>query len=248
MNEKKIRIAKIISHAGLCSRAEAEKIIENGKVTINNKPFFEYLISENQINQICVYGKPLRKVDLRVWFFYKPKGYVCSNREQSNQKSFFRILPKTMPRVVSVGRLDILSEGLLLLTNSPKFSNFMEKPSNVIERKYNVKVFGKFDPEIFSSLKKGITIKGIKYKGLFVNSLTSKKNNNFLNIRIYEGKNREIRKILSHFNLEVKILRRLAYGPFELANLKPGEIEEVNNYKLKKYLKKIKFHYESNIR
>ena len=91
MNEKKIRIAKIISHAGLCSRAEAEKIIENGKVTINNKPFFEYLISENRINQICVYGKPLRKVDLRVWCFYKPKGYVCSNREQSNQKSFHGI-------------------------------------------------------------------------------------------------------------------------------------------------------------
>ena len=97
--------------------------------------------------------------------------------------------------------------------------------------------------------EKGITIKGIKYKAFICKFLTfSKKNTIILNIRIYEGKNREIRKILSHFNLEVKILRRLAYGPFELANLKPGEIEEVNNYKLKKYLKKIKFHYESNIR
>ena len=123
--EKKIRLAKIICHSGYCSRTEAEKIIKMGRVTIDDNPYLEFTISNSQIGRIKIDGKPIQKLSLKVWCFYKPKGYVCSTREQYQQKSFFRILPKELPRVVSVGRLDIESEGLLILTNSPGLSNFM---------------------------------------------------------------------------------------------------------------------------
>ncbi len=246
--EKKIRLAKIISHSGYCSRTEAEKIIKMGKVTIDDNPYFEFTILKNQIGKIKIDGKPIQKLSLKVWCFYKPKGYVCSTREQYGQKSFFRILPEDIPRVVSVGRLDIQSEGLLILTNSPELSNFLERPENKIERKYIVRVSGEINGNNFKSLENGITVKGIRYKGLKVKKLTDHKNENILEIRIYEGKNREIRKILSFFKLTVKLLKRTDYGPFKIERLNPGDITEIKHTKLKKYLEKIDFIDANNFR
>ena len=246
--EKKIRLAKIICHSGYCSRTEAEKIIKMGRVTIDDNPYLEFTISNSQIGRIKIDGKPIQKLSLKVWCFYKPKGYVCSTREQYRQKSFFRILPKELPRVVSVGRLDIESEGLLILTNSPGLSNFMERPENKIERKYIVNVSGKIYSNSFDSLKSGITVKGIRYKGLTVKNLTNHKNNNVLEIKIYEGKNREIRKILSYFKLTVKLLKRVRYGPFRIEKLNPGAITEIKDSKLKKCLEKIDFKDANNFR
>ena len=244
--KKKIRLAKIICHSGYCSRTEAEKIIKMGRVTIDDSPYGEFVISSSQIGRIKIDGKPIQKLSLKVWCFYKPKGYVCSTHEQYGQKSFFRVLPKDLPRVMSVGRLDIESEGLLILTNSPEFSNFLERPKNKIERKYIVNVSGKIYGDSLESLKNGITVKGIRYKGLKVRNLTKHKDNNTLEIRIYEGKNREIRKILSYFKLTVKLLKRIHYGPFSIGKLKPGDITEIKNSKLKKYLDKIGFKDENN--
>ena len=246
--EKKIRLAKIICHSGYCSRTEAEKIIKMGRVTIDDNPYLEFTISNSQIGRIKIDGKPIQKLSLKVWCFYKPKGYVCSTREQYQQKSFFRILPKELPRVVSVGRLDIESEGLLILTNSPGLSNFMERPENKIERKYIVNVSGEIYGNSFDSLKSGITVKGIRYKGLTVKNLTNHKNNNVLEIKIYEGKNREIRKILSYFKLTVKLLKRVRYGPFRIEKLSPGAITEIKDSKLKKCLEKIDFKDANNFR
>lgn len=239
--EKKIRLAKIICHSGHCSRTEAEKIIKMGRVTIDDNPYQEFTISNSQIGRIKIDGKLIQKLSLKVWCFYKPEGFVCSTREQYGQKSFFRILPKELPRVVSVGRLDIESEGLLILTNSPELSNFLERPENKIERKYIVNVSGEVYGNRFESLKNGITVKGIRYKGLKVKNLTNHKNNNILEIKIYEGKNREIRKILSYFKLTVKLLKRTDYGPFSIKKLNPGGITEIKDSKLKKYLEKIDF-------
>ena len=239
--KKKIRLAKIICHSGYCSRTEAEKIIKMGRVTIDDNPYAEFVISNSQIGRIKIDGKPIQKLSLKVWCFYKPKGYVCSTREQYGQKSFFRILPKELPRVMSVGRLDIESEGLLILTNSPELSNFMERPKNKIERKYIVNVSGKIYGNSLESLTNGITIKGIRYKGLKVRNLTNHKDNHTLEIKIYEGKNREIRKILSYFKLTVKLLKRTHYGPFSIEKLNPGSITEIKDRKLKKYLDKIDF-------
>jgi len=239
--EKKIRLAKIICHSGYCSRTEAEKIIKMGRVTIDDNPYLEFTVSNSQIGRIKIDGKPIQKLSLKVWCFYKPRGYVCSTREQYRQKSFFRILPKELPRVVSVGRLDIESEGLLILTNSPGLSNFMERPENKIERKYIVNVSGEIYSNSFDSLKSGITVKGIRYKGLKVRNLTNFENNNTLEIKIYEGKNREIRKILSYFKLTVKLLKRTHYGPFSVGKLNPGGTTEIKDSKLRKYLDKIDF-------
>jgi len=244
--EKKIRLAKIISHFGFCSRRDAEQIIINGGVTLKNNVFKEFTIKESLIKYLKVNGTNLRKSKTRVWCFYKPRGYVCSNSEQFEQKSFFRILPSDFPRVVSIGRLDILSEGLLLLTNNPSLSNFLEKPINSFERNYIVKVFGKINDELPLLVKEGITIKDISYKGLDIKILTKKKNNNFLKISIYEGKNREIRKVLEHFKLQVKTLKRISYGPFFLNELNNSEIKEVNEDTLKNNLKQMKFNDESD--
>ena len=244
--EKKIRLAKIISHFGFCSRRDAERIIINGGVTLKNNVFKEFTIKESLIKYLKVNGTNLRKSKTRVWCFYKPRGYVCSNSEQFQQKSFFRILPSNFPRVVSIGRLDILSEGLLLLTNNPSLSNFLEKPINSFERNYIVKVFGKVNNELPLLVKEGITIKDISYKGLDIKILTKKPNNNFLKISIYEGKNREIRKVLEHFKLQVKILKRISYGPFFLNELNNSEIKEIDEDTLKDNLKQMKFDDESD--
>ncbi len=244
--EKKIRLAKIISHFGFCSRRDAERIIINGGVTLKNNVFKEFTIKESLIKYLKVNGTNLRKSKTRVWCFYKPRGYVCSNSEQFEQKSFFRILPSNFPRVVSIGRLDILSEGLLLLTNNPSLSNFLEKPINSFERNYIVKVFGKVNNELPLLVKEGITIKDISYKGLDIKILTKKPNNNFLKISIYEGKNREIRKVLEHFKLQVKILKRISYGPFFLNELNNSEIKEIDEDTLKDNLKQMKFDDESD--
>ena len=243
---KKIRLAKIISHFGFCSRRDAEQIIINGGVTLKNSIYKEFTIKESLIKYIKVNGVHLKKNKTRVWCFYKPRGYVCSNSEQFQQKSFFRILPNDIPRVVSVGRLDILSEGLLLLTNNPSLSNFLEKPINSFERNYIVKVFGLIDDELPLLVKDGIKIKNINYKGLDIKILTKKKNNNYLKVSIYEGKNREIRKVLEHFKLHVKTLKRISYGPFFLNELNNSEIKEVDEETLKNNLEKIKFNDESD--
>jgi 23S rRNA pseudouridine2605 synthase len=146
-----------------------------------------------------------------------------------------------------VGRLDINSEGLLLLTNNPSLSDFLEKPINSIERTYIVKVYGKVINKLPLLVKQGIKIKEITYEGIDVKILTKKKNN-YLQMSIYEGKNREIRKVLEHFRLQVKTLKRISYGPFFLNQLEKGGIMEINKNNLKNNLKKIKFKDESDFR
>ena len=140
MKSQKIRIAKILSHSGVCSRREAEILIKEGKIELNNEIFKEFSIEKDKIQSIRALGKELKKLKTRVWFLNKPVGYVCSNKEQENQKSLFRLLSKDFPRVVTVGRLDINSEGLMILTNNPSLSSFLERPSNKVERIYLVYV------------------------------------------------------------------------------------------------------------
>tara|TARA_Y100001954_G_scaffold69354_1_gene75878 strand:- start:484 stop:996 length:513 start_codon:yes stop_codon:yes gene_type:complete len=156
-------LSKLISHAGICSRKNAEFLIKNGDVKINDNVFKEFFIEKSLIKSIKVKDKPLTNVKTRVWILNKPVGYVSSNKEQFSQKSLFRLVPKDLPRVVSVGRLDIKSEGLLLLTTNPKLSSYLEDPSNKIERKYIVKVSGKI-PENLDKLVEGqFLVDGILY-------------------------------------------------------------------------------------
>ena len=248
MKNKLIRLAKIISHAGVCSRKQAELLIKNGEVTINDKVFREFVVELRTIKSIKVKDKVLNKQPIKLWLFNKPIGYVSSNREQYSQKSLFKLLPKNLPRVVSVGRLDIQTQGLMILTNNPTLSSHLENPKNQIKRRYMVKVFGKIPASCENLTEKEILIDGILYRNVNLKVLTKELNNNIMEIILTEGKNREIRKILNYFGLSVKKLVRISFGPFQLNKLKDGEISEVKSSILKKFLNSIGFDYESYLR
>ena len=160
MKNKQIRIAKLISHFGFCSRKDAEKLILNGDVQINNKVFKEFYICRDLIDTIKVKNKPLTKKETKVWILNKPVGYVCSNNEQFGQKSLFRLVPSHFPRV---GRLDLNTDGLIILTNNPSLSSFLEDPVNKIERQYIVKVSGVIPNDLDEKITNPLIINGIIY-------------------------------------------------------------------------------------
>ena len=240
-------MSKLISHAGICSRKNAEFLIKNGDVKINNNVYKEFFIEKSLIKSIKVKDKPLTNIKTRVWILNKPVGYVSSNKEQFSQKSLFRLVPKDLPRVVSVGRLDIKSEGLLLLTTNPKLSSYLEDPSNKIERRYIVKVSGKI-PENLDKLVEGqFLVDGILYNEIKI-KLSNSEEKNMMEVKLTEGKNREIRKVLNYFNLKVQKLKRISFGPFELNDIGIGNLVEIEIKFLDKLLNSIGFTDENNFR
>ena len=247
MTNKLIRLSKLISHAGICSRKNAEFLIKNGDVKINNNVYKEFFIEKSLIKSIKVKDKPLPNIKTRVWILNKPVGYVSSNKEQFSQKSLFRLVPKDLPRVVSVGRLDIKSEGLLLLTTNPKLSSYLEDPSNKIERRYIVKVSGKI-PENLDKLVEGqFLVDGILYNEIKI-KLSNSGEKNMMEVKLTEGKNREIRKVLNYFNLKVQKLKRISFGPFELNDIGIGNLVEIEIKFLDKLLNSIGCNDENNFR
>ena len=247
MKSQKIRISKILSHAGICSRREAEILVKEGKVELNGEIFEEFSIEKDKIKKIRVLGKELKKPKTRAWVLNKPVGYVCSNKEQKNQKSLFRLLStKDFPRVVSVGRLDINSEGLIILTNNPSLSSFLERPSNKVERIYLVDVKGSLPQNFYNLIEKKINIEGITYEICGLETMYSRNFNHQFKIKLYEGKKREIRNIMNFFGLKVLRLKRTQYGPFLLKNLEEGNVKEIEEKKINNFLKQLNFSYENN--
>ena len=240
-------MSKLISHAGICSRKNAEFLIKNGDVKINDNVFKEFFIEKSLIKSIKVKDKPLTNIKTRVWILNKPVGYVSSNKEQFSQKSLFRLVPKDLPRVVSVGRLDIKSEGLLLLTTNPKLSSYLEDPSNKIERRYIVKVSGKIPKNLDKLVKGQILVDGILYNEIKI-KLSDSGEKNMMEVKLTEGKNREIRKVLNYFNLKVQKLKRISFGPFELNDIGIGNLVEIEIKFLDKLLNSIGFTDENNFR
>ena len=247
MTNKLIRLSKLISHAGICSRKNAEFLIKNGDVKINDNVFKEFFIEKSLIKSIKVKDKPLTNIKTRVWILNKPVGYVSSNKEQFSQKSLFRLVPKDLPRVVSVGRLDIKSEGLLLLTTNPKLSSYLEDPSNKIERRYIVKVSGKIPKNLDKLVKGQFLVDGILYNEIKI-KLSNSEEKNMMEVKLTEGKNREIRKVLNYFNLKVQKLKRISFGPFELNDIGIGNLVEIELKFLDKLLNSIGFTDENNFR
>ena len=246
MKNRIIRLSKILSHFGVCSRREAERIISEGKVKINGKIYKDFSVNNYEIKTISVDGKELSKEKDRLWIFNKPIGYVSSNKEQKAQKSLFRLFPDFIPRVVTVGRLDILSEGLIIVTNNPSIATFLENPQNKVKRKYLVNVKGEITHDLINKTKKNLLINGQLYRKVNLEIINSKNNSHSLEIELFEGKNREIRKILGHFNLKVTKLKRIEYGPFRLGSLSIGKLKEISDKKLSIFLKRIKFNNENN--
>jgi len=222
------RIAKVLSRAGISSRREAERLIELGEVTVNGKVITSPALNVTAADKITVRGEPVGAPEPpRLWLYYKPEGLVTSASDEKGRDTVFDHLPEDMPRVMSVGRLDLNSEGLLLLTNDGALKRRLELPSTGWLRKYRVRVKGNpTEPEI-EPLRKGITIDGERFQPMEVKIDRHQGANAWLTVGLREGKNREIRRAMDHIGVTVNRLIRISYGPFRLNELEPGEVEEI---------------------
>lgn len=222
------RIAKVLSRAGIASRREAERMIEAGRVTVNGKAIDSPALNINPADKITVDGKPVGTPEPeRLWLYHKPAGLVTSERDEKDRPTVFASLPDDLPRVMSVGRLDLNSEGLLLLTNDGSVKRRLELPSTGWLRRYRVRIKGTASEAKLDQLRQGITVEGIKYQPMVVTFDRQQGANAWLTISLREGKNREIRRAMQAIGATVNRLIRISYGPFQLGDLKPGEVEEV---------------------
>ena len=229
------RIAKRIARAGLCSRRDAERWIEAGRVSVNGKTLESAACVVSGSDKIVVDGKVLPSDEgTRLFLYHKPAGLVTTHKDDRERETVFDKLPPELPRVVSVGRLDLNTEGLLLLTNDGGLSRFLELPSTGWTRKYRVRVKGKVDVKRLDALKDGITVEGVHYKSIIA-SLDQEQAgaNAWITVVLREGKNREIRRVMEALNLQVSRLIRTSYGPFNLGKLPVGGVQEIKEHVLK---------------
>src|SRR5262245_35012081 len=222
------RIAKLMARSGLCSRRDAERWIAAGRVSIDGVVLTSPAINVTPGMAVAVDGKPIPlKEPARLWRYHKPRGLVTTARDPQGRPTVFDALPEDMPRVISVGRLDLNSEGLLLLTNDGELARKLELPSGGWVRKYRVRVRGAVDPQALRDLAKGITIDEMNYGPVQATLDRQQGSNAWLTFHLTEGKNREIRRICEHHGWPVSRLIRVSFGPFELERLEPSQVEEV---------------------
>ena len=223
-----MRIAKAMARAGLCSRREAERWIADGRVSVNGKLLRTPAVEVIPTDKVIVDGKPLPSAEPpQLWRYHKPKGIVTTHSDPEGRPTVFDKLPPEMPRVISIGRLDFNTEGLLLLTNDGALARHMELPSNGWVRRYRVRAKGRVSPADLANLKDGIEIDGVHYGPIEAAVDSVQGANTWLTIAIREGKNREVRNVLSHLGLTVNRLIRISFGPFQLLDLTPGAVEAV---------------------
>ncbi|WP_321364240.1 pseudouridine synthase [uncultured Celeribacter sp.] len=231
------RIAKVLSRAGISSRREAEALIEEGRVTVNGRVVASPALNVLPKDKIFVDGKEVGEPEPpRLWLYHKPLGLVTSSKDEKGRDTVFDQLPKELPRVMSVGRLDLNSEGLLLLTNDGELKRKLELPDTGWLRKYRVRVKGTATEAMLEPLRKGVTIEGENFQPMEVAFDRQQGANAWLTVGLREGKNREIRRAMEHIGLTVNRLIRLSYGPFRLGTLQPGQVEEVRGRVLRDQL------------
>ncbi|HVJ39847.1 MAG TPA: pseudouridine synthase [Dongiaceae bacterium] len=222
------RIAKVMARAGLCSRRDAEAWIADGRVTLNGKKLTSPAVNVGPMDVVRVDGKPLPEAEkTRLFRYHKPRGLVTTAKDPEGRPTVFDNLPEGLPRVISVGRLDLNSEGLLLLTNDGELARRLELPATGWVRRYRVRVNGRIDPASLTRLAKGIEIEGVRYGAIEAGLDRQQGDNAWLTMSLTEGKNREIRKVCAFFGWTVSRLIRLSYGPFQLGHLEKGQMEEV---------------------
>jgi 23S rRNA pseudouridine2605 synthase len=222
------RIAKRIARAGICSRRDAELYIANGRVSVNGVVVTSPALNVTTADQISVDGKPLpAREPAGLWRYYKPRGLVVSDRDEQNRTTIFDQLPSGLPRLITIGRLDLDSEGLLLMTNDGDLARHLELPSTGWSRKYRVRVQGHVDQTRLAELANGVTIDGIRYGKVLTSLDRQMPSNAWLTVAIREGKNREIRRIMEYLGHQVSRLIRISYGPFQLGDMKGGEIFQI---------------------
>lgn len=231
------RIAKALARAGLCSRREAERWIEEGRISVNGVVLESPAFNVTAQDRIAVDGRPVDSPEpTRLWRYHKPDGLVTTHKDPQGRETVFDHLPEDLPRVISVGRLDLSSEGLLLLTNDGGLARSLELPSTGWLRRYRVRAFGRVSQEELAQLADGITVDGITYGPMEAILDRAETANAWITVSIREGKNREVRRVLEAIGLKVNRLIRVSYGPFQLGKMPPGSVEEVAPSALKEML------------
>jgi 23S rRNA pseudouridine2605 synthase len=231
------RVAKIIARSGLCSRRDAERLIAEGRVAVNGRKLTTPAVTLGPGDKVEVDGAPLAERErTRLWLFHKPKGLVTTNRDPEGRPTIFSRLPADLPRVVTIGRLDLNTEGLLLLTNDGGLARVLELPATGWLRRYRVRAHGKIDQPALDRLRHGVTVDGIVYGAVEAVIDRVQGTNVWLVVGLREGKNREVKRVLEHLGLAVTRLIRISYGPFQLGELKPGEVAEVRGRVLRDQL------------
>lgn len=231
------RIAKVMARAGVASRRDSEAMIAEGRVSVNGKVIESPALDVGPNDVVLVDGEPLpARERTRLWFYHKPRGLVTTNHDPEGRPTVFDALPEDLPRVLSVGRLDINTEGLLLLTNDGGLARMLELPETGWLRRYRVRAFGQVNQAQLDTLKDGVTIDGVHYGPVVAQFEREQGSNTWLTVDLREGKNREVKTVLEHLGLQVNRLIRVSFGPFQLGDLPEGEAEEIRSRVLKDQL------------
>ena len=231
------RLAKFMARSGVCSRRDAEEMIKQKRLTVNGNIVETPAFNVKGDEDILLDGEKLPTVErTRLWLYHKPVGLLTTHKDEAGRATVFDNLPQGLPRVISVGRLDLNSEGLLLLTNNGALARQLELPQNAWSRRYKVRVHGRVDTKKLAALAQGVTVDGVQYGRVQAELESQNGSNSWLLVTLNEGKNREIRKLMKFIGLEVARLIRLSYGPFQLGSLQKGEVKEVAQKVLREQL------------
>ena len=235
--ERGDRIAKWLARAGVASRRDAERLIAEGRVRLGKRVVEAPASFVRPGDVVTLDGKPVAEPQrTRLFRYHKPAGLVTTHRDERGRRTVFSALPPALGRVVSVGRLDLNSEGLLLLTNDGALARRLELPANGWLRRYRVRVHGAVDERALAALARGVTVEGVRYGEIEAGLDSRRGSNAWLTVALREGRNREIRRVMTHLGLAVTRLIRTAYGPFQLGALPPGAVEEVHPKVLREQL------------
>jgi 23S rRNA pseudouridine2605 synthase len=235
------RIAKLLARAGIASRREVERMIAEGRITLNGEKLATPATLLENLEGVTVDGKPVRPAAAtRLFRFSKPQGTITAERDPKGRKTIYDVLPPGLPRLMPVGRLDFMTEGLLLLTNDGELKRQLELPRTGVVRTYRARAFGQVTQAQLEKLAEGITIDGVHYGSINANLERRTGRNCWIEMSLTEGKNREVRRVLAHLGLQVSRLIRTAYGPFNLSGLEPGDADEVDSAELDQFRKTLK--------
>jgi 23S rRNA pseudouridine2605 synthase len=222
------RIAKLLARAGLCSRREAERWVEDGRVAVDGETLSSPAFNVQPGAAVLVDGKPLRAAGpTRLWRFHKPEGCLTTRRDPEGRPTIYHHLPPALANAITIGRLDMSSEGLLLLTNDGELARRLELPATGWTRRYRARVHGRVDPKALAALKDGVTVDGVRYGPIEATLESQAASNAWVAIGLREGRNREVRRVMEHLGYQVNRLIRVAYGPFQLGKLARGAVDEV---------------------